>query len=188
MKPEALATAAAVLLASSAALADLPDIPAFTTHDELSMSHACVHEVTWAGGERTEDCGAMLQVILLRRRDEEPFSGALARTMPRFTAGTTSRSWAAMLPPGPLPIGLEIPGWVAPERPAAHSASWLAVQARVHAYMTQGEPLPCAQNPWHWFSPREDGEQIDEHLSSGRWIVADCGTVSNVYLARVDPE
>ena len=157
----------------------------FTPFDEVMMSRACVHEATWAGGERTNDCGAMLQVILERRRGREPFLTTLARTMPRFTAGITDRSWVLYLPPGPIPIGMEIPGWTAGPRPAAYSERWARVRARVHDFMAGVEGLPCEESPFHWFDPDEDGDAIAEHLATGRWAEAECGPVANTYLYRI---
>lgn len=187
-------TACAVVCAMAAvpAHADFPDLPAFSATDELWMARACVHETTWAGGRDTNDCGAMLQTVLLRRavweargeRGGASFMDALRRTMPRFTAGTTPRAWTGRLPDGPL--GGPIPGWTALQPPRAYTERWSRVRARVHEFMTGVESLPCEQDAWHWFDPGEDGNAIAARMSTGLWEEAECGPVRNLYLYRLD--
>jgi len=165
-------------------------LPGVTRADALLAARACAHESTFRGGRGgTYDCGAQIDVIQTRRRPGETFSHALLRTMPRFAARTTSRSWVHALPDGP--IRGEIPGWPY-AYPARHdSEAWHSVYQRVTDFMLGREPLPCAQHPEHWFSRRVDHEALQARLDSGRWVEADCNPggapetqTLNAYLTR----
>ena len=165
-------------------------LPGVTRADALLASRACAHESTFRGGRGgTYDCGAQIQVIQTRRRLGETFSHALLRTMPRFAAHTTSRSWVHALPDGP--IRGEIAGWPY-AYPARHdSDAWSSVFARVTDFMLGREPLPCVDPPEHWFSRLVDGDAIAARVSSGRWVETDCNPggapetqTLNAYLTR----
>lgn len=166
-------------------------LPGVTRADALLESRACAHESTFEGGVGgTYDCGAQIQVIQTRRRPGETFSHALLRTMPRFAAHTTSRSWVHYLPDGP--IRGDVLGWPYPY-PARHdSERWHSVYQRVSDFMLGREPLPCAQSPEQWFGRRVDHEALQARLDSGRWVEADCNPggspetqTLNAYLTRV---
>lgn len=166
-------------------------LPRVTRADALLAARACVHESTWAGGRGgTFDCGAQIQVIQTRRHDGETFSHTLLRTMPRFAAHTTSRSWVHYLPEGP--IRGEVLGWPF-HYPARHdSDAWGSVFSRVSDFMLGREALPCAQPPEQWFGRRVDHEALQARLDSGRWVEADCNPggaaetqTLNAYLTRV---
>ena len=154
----------------------------FTSADRVFASRACVHESTWAGAERTADCGGIIQVVMERRHRGETFSEALARTMPRFAAGITSRAWTLRLPSGPLRVDPE--GWPYDYPARHHDDSWLAVNLRVSRYMRGEEPLPCSPTPRRWFGRETDGAALARTLAGGRWCEARCGESRNAFLAR----
>ena len=154
----------------------------FTRTDRLSAAQACVHEATWAGAEHTGDCGGIIQVVMERRRPRETFSRALERTMPRFYAGVTSRSWTRHLPSGPLRT--DPAGWPYEYPARVHDDAWLAVNLRVSRYMRGEEPLPCAPTPDRWFGRTTDGEVLARTLSEGLWCEARCGESRNAFLSR----
>lgn len=173
--------------------AEAQPLPGITRADALLESRACAHESTFRGGiGGTFDCGAQIQVIQTRRRPGETFSHTLLRTMPRFAAHTTSRSWVHGLPDGP--IRGEVVGWPY-AYPARHdSAAWGSVFARVTAFMRGREPLPCAQPPEQWFGRRVDHDALQARLDSGRWVETDCNPggapetqTLNAYLTRTHP-
>ena len=168
-----------------------PRLPHVTRDDALMASRACAHESTFRGGRGgTFDCGAQIQVIQTRRGEHETFTHALLRTMPRFAAHTTDRSWVHALPAGP--ISGDIPGWPY-AYPARHdSDAWHSVYQRVSDFMLGREALPCAQPPEQWFGRRVDHEALQARLDSGRWMEADCNPggahetqTLNAYLTRV---
>jgi hypothetical protein len=154
----------------------------FTSADRVYAAQACVHEATWAGAELTGDCGGILQVAMERRHRGESFADALARTMPRFAAGITSRAWTLRLPPGPLRVNPE--GWPYDYPARHHDDAWLAVNLRVGRYMRGAEPLPCSPTPRRWFGRVTDGDALARTLAEGRWCEARCGESRNAFLAR----
>lgn len=154
----------------------------FTVGDRLQAARACVHEATWAGSERTADCGGIIQVVMERRHRGETFTEALARTMPRFAAGITSRSWTLHLPSGPLRLDPE--GWPYDYPARVHDEAWLATNTRVQNYMRGVEPLPCSPTPRRWFGRETDGEALRATLAGGRWCEAICGESRNAFLTR----
>lgn len=154
----------------------------FTRSDRVVAAQACVHEATWAGATRTGDCGGIIQVVMERRHRGESFEAALARTMPRFYAGTTSRAWVRALAWGPLRH--DPPGWPEGAPPASHyDDSWRGVNARVEHYVEGLEPLPCLPTPRHWFGRRTDHDALAAMLDRG-WCEARCGETANAFLAR----
>ena len=158
----------------------------FTHRDRLLGAQACVHEASWAGGQRTHDCGGILQVVMARRRLErrtadgrltrraETFEEALARTMPRFYARTTTRAWVRELPAGP--ITRNPPSWPAAWSVPArrYSDSWHNSFRRTSMYMDGVEPLPCFPTPRQWFGRAVDHEAIARAIAAG-WAESDCG-------------
>jgi len=164
----------------------------FTREDRLLAAQACVHEATWAGATHTGDCGGIIQVVMERRRPTryrdghrfpaETFEHALARTMPRFYAGRTTRSWARFLTAGPLRI--DPPGWPYAYPARHHDESWLATNQRVAGYMRGSEPLPCSPTPGRWFGRETDGAALASTLAEGRWCEAICGESRNAFLTR----
>lgn len=166
-------------------------LPAVTREDALLAARACAHESTFAGGRGgTFDCGAQVQVIQTRRHEHETFSHALLRTMPRFAAHSTSRSWVHYLPDGP--IRGEVHGWPYPY-PARHDSDrWHSVFLRVSDFMLGREGLPCEAPPEQWFGRETDSEALQGRLATGRWVETDCNPggrpetqTLNAYLARV---
>lgn len=182
------------LFASSSpeAAARVPQrLPHVTRADALLAARACVHESTFRGGHGgTFDCGAQIQVIQTRRHEGETFSHTLLRTMPRFAAHTTSRSWVHYLPDGP--IRGEVLGWPY-AYPARHdSDAWGSVFGRVSDFMLGREALPCEDPPEQWFGRRVDHEALQARLDSGRWRETNCNPTGvpetqtlNAYLTRV---
>lgn len=155
----------------------------FTRADRLLAAQACVHEATWAGANRTADCGGIIQVTMERRRPGESFSRALElRTMPRFYDGVTSRSWTRHLPAGDLRVNP--PGWPYDYPASHHDDDWLAVNQRVAGYMRGEEPLPCSPTPGRWFGRTTDGEALRSTLAEGHWCEAICGESRNAFLTR----
>jgi hypothetical protein len=164
----------------------------FTREDRLLAAQACVHEATWAGATHTGDCGGIIQVVMERRRPTryrdghrfpaETFEHALARTMPRFYAGRTTRSWTRFLTAGPLRI--DPPGWPYAYPARHHDESWLATNQRVAGYMRGSEPLPCSPTPGRWFGRETDGAALASTLAEGRWCEAICGESRNAFLTR----
>lgn len=164
----------------------------FTRADRLLAAQACVHEATWAGAERTGDCGGIIQVVMERRRGvryvdgrrrrADTFEEALARTMPRFYAGRTTRSWTRFLEAGPLRI--DPPGWPYDYPARHHDESWLGTNQRVAGYMRGSEPLPCSPTPGRWFGRVTDGDALASTLAEGRWCEAICGESRNAFLTR----
>lgn len=164
----------------------------FTRGDRLLAAQACAHEATFAGAERTGDCGGILQTVMERRRPArlvdghrrraDTFEEALARTMPRFYSGRTTRSWTRHLPAGPL--RLDPPGWPYDYPARVHDDSWLAVNQRVAGYMRGAEPLPCSPSPSRWFGRMTDGDALTRTLAEGRWCEARCGESLNAFLTR----
>lgn len=164
----------------------------FTRADRLLAAQACVHESTWAGAEITGDCGGIIQVVMERRRPAryvdghrfpaESFEQSLARAMPRFYAGRTTRSWTRFLPSGPLRTNPE--GWPYDYPARHHDDNWLSVNRRVQGYMRGAEPLPCSPTPDRWFGRTTDGAALAITLAEGRWCEAVCGESRNAFLAR----
>lgn len=163
----------------------------FTRSDRLLASQACAHEATFAGAH-TVDCGGILQTVMERRRPvryvghrrfpAETFERALARTMPRFYAGITGRSWTRFLPTGPIRDNPR--GWPYAYEARHHNEEWLAVNLRVAGFMRGSEPLPCSPSPSRWFGRTTDGEALRETLAEGRWCEAICGESRNAFLTR----
>lgn len=181
--------AATAYLAAGAPAQELPALELvppysyrFTVGDRLLAAQACVHEATWAGAELTGDCGGILQVVMERRHRGETFAEALSRTMPRFYAGATSRSWTRHLPSGPLRVDPE--GWPYDYPARAHDEAWLGTNRRVQAYMRGAEPLPCSPPPRRWFGRTTDGAALAATLAEGRWCEARCGESRNAFLVR----
>lgn len=143
-----------------------------TQADVLLAAQACVHENSWQGGVGgTFDCGAQIQVFLTRRLAHEPLRHVIERLMPRFAAGTTSRSWVHGLPWGHLRE--DPPGWPA-LYPARHDDDrWHAVAERVVGFLRGREPLPCASPPEAWFGRYVDHEAIEHRRELG-WVAIDC--------------
>lgn len=175
-----------------AEIAPEPEVPTppysyhFTRADRVVAAQACVHEATWAGATRTGDCGGIIQVVMERRRRGESFEEALARTMPRFYAGTTSRAWTRALAWGPLRH--DPPGWPAGAPPASHyDDSWRGVNARIEHYVEGSEPLPCDPPPRQWFGRETDSEALGRAMDRG-WCEARCGETRNAFLARCGAE
>lgn len=171
----------------------VPLLRALRREDVLYAAQACVHESSWRGGlGGTFDCGAQISVFLERRRTGEHFREVIARTMPRFARGSTSRAWVLSLPAGPLRE--DPPGWPA-GYPARHdSDAWHGVFARVEGFLRGREPLPCTDVE-QWFGRRTDSERLSAMLATGRWIEADCnpsGALAtqtlNAYLERTVPD
>jgi hypothetical protein len=155
----------------------------FTRADRLLAAQACVHEATWAGANRTADCGGIIQVTMERRHHGESFSRALElRTMPRFYDGVTSRSWTRHLPAGLLRV--DPPGWPYDYPARVHDDDWLAVNQRVAGYMRGTEPLPCSPTPGRWFGRATDSEALRTTLATGHWCEAICGESRNAFLTR----
>jgi hypothetical protein len=168
-------------------------LPGVHRGDALLASQACAHESTFRGGHGgTFDCGAQIQVVQARRREDETFAHALRRTMPRFAARTTSRSWVHGLPPGPLRA--DPPGWPYQYAAMHDSEAWHSVFSRVNDFLGGVEPLPCAERPEMWFGRRVDHEALEARLASGRWRETDCNPggnpqtqTLNAYLTRTVP-
>lgn len=163
---------------------DAPERPydyRFTRGDLTLASQACVHEATWAGASITGDCGGILQVVMSRRHEHERFEDALRRTMPRFYAGATTRSWTRHLPFGPIRVNP--PGWPYEYPASHHSEDWHAVNIRVSHYMRGEEALPCSPEPVRWFGRTTDHAQLVSALARG-WEEAECGESRNVFLYR----
>ncbi len=154
----------------------------FTREDRLFASQACVHEATWAGSTITADCGGIIQVAMERRNRGQSFVEALSRTMPRFSAGITSRSWTLHLPAGLLRV--DPPGWPYDYPARRHDDDWLATNQRVAGYMRGAEPLPCSPTPRRWFGRTTDGDALARTLAEGRWCEAICGESRNAFLTR----
>lgn len=190
--------ALALLILSLAAVLALAEhapaqAPLFSRSDAVLASRACVHEATFAG-ETTGDCGGIIQTVQSRRRAGETFSHALERTMPRFAAHTTDRSWVHDLR-AELTTG-NPEGW--PFRYSFHARRgpegrsdaqrWNAVYLRVSRFMHGEEPLPCNPEPRAWYGRRTDGNVLAERLATGRWREAACGVTRNAFLYAVDPD
>lgn len=165
----------------------------FTRADALLAAQACVHEVSWAGGTATTDCGMIIQVVMERREGDESFSSALRlRTMPNFYAGETDRAWTRGLPEGPIrrnprftraSTGEEV-AWPYEYPASVHSDHWRLVYERVHGYMRGREALPCTPAPVRWFGRTTDGEQLARALEEG-WCEPSCaGELRNAPLVR----
>lgn len=154
--------------------------------DALLAARACVHEATWAGRVGgTSDCGGIIQVVNARRGEHETFAATLARTMPRFTAGTTSRAWVH----GLLATSRQRaapPGWPFPNPVTHYRDAWRGVYERVRGYMTGAEPLPCEEEPSRWFGRRTDSHYLDAALATGMWREAHCGETRNAFLYHTD--
>lgn len=181
-----------IFLADAQERDDAPLVPPYDYHftdaDVLYASQACVHEDSWSGGSRNNDCGAMIQVFMEVRRAGETFRDAIRRRMPRFAAGVTDRAWVLNLPSGPIRRSVE--GWPYGYPARVHSDDWRSVVFRVHGYLRGSEPLPCEMPPVRWFGRTTDGEQLAAALEDD-WCEAACGTTANAFLHRcpeVDPE
>lgn len=173
-------TLASITVAQEDADAPLPS--RYSRRDVLLAAQACVHETTWAGAT-TGDCGGIVQVVEARRAEHERFEAALARTMPRFYAGTTSRAWSRALRAGPITT---LPGWRASVPARAYSDHWHEVYVRTANFMLGREALPCAETPRRWFGRATDHEALERALASGQWAEAHCGETRNAFLYAVD--
>jgi len=182
---------AALVVALGSALAsitvaqddDAASLPSrYSRRDVLLAAQACVHETTWAGAA-TGDCGGIVQVVEARRAEHERFEVALARTMPRFYAGTTSRAWTRGLRAGPITT---LPGWAAPVPASAYTDEWHEVYVRTANFMLGREALPCAETPRRWFGRATDHEALERTLATGEWREAHCGETRNAFLYSVD--
>lgn len=188
-----------------------PPRPGLTRTDLLWASRLCAHEATWAGRvDGTADCGGIVQVILNRMVEHEArvqeceaegrdgcggpetFTQRLSYTSPRFWAGTTTRSWARLLPAGPIRGVLA--GWPADwPAPSNYTARWHSVYTHTHAYMSGREALPCDGTPTHWLGRRTDHDRLQEWLDSGDWREVTCvgeGDLQerNAFLERAPTE
>ena len=165
----------------------LSQAPRFTPRDALEAARACVHEATWAGGVGgSADCGGIIQVVETRRRTDESFLSALHRTMPRFAAHSTDRSWVHFLetrvmrdnPPGwPFNVGVQ-----------HYDSAWHSVYRRVTGFMHGTEALPCEPDPVGWFGRETDSHALAARLATGLWREAVCGETHNAFIYPLDPE